>query len=148
MAVMSGGASRTICPHLAPWWEGPLMWLHMECCCSFLSATKATCFYFLRLRSLFLWTIKEHGEVCNVWNEWHERQPAKHKLERTLPTRHWAKCIVLSCIMYLYSSGLKETKCISHPCCLCPYNTTAHTHSSVALCKHIQIHDMYTFSTL
>lgn len=25
------------------------MWLHMECCCSFLSATKATCFYFLRL---------------------------------------------------------------------------------------------------
>lgn len=25
------------------------MWFHQECCCSFLSATKATCFYFLRL---------------------------------------------------------------------------------------------------
>lgn len=25
------------------------MWLHMECCCSFLPTTKATCFYFLRL---------------------------------------------------------------------------------------------------
>lgn len=51
---MSGGASRTVCPHLAPWREGPLMWLRMECCCSFLSATKATCFYFLKIGPCYL----------------------------------------------------------------------------------------------
>lgn len=79
MADVLGGASRTACPYLAPRRGRSLMWPCMECCCSFLSSTKATCFYFLRLVPVTLncRRSKVRYALCDVSGT--SAKPAKYK---------------------------------------------------------------------
>lgn len=130
---MSGGASRTVCPHLAPWRGGPLMWLHLECCCSFLPATKATCFYFLRLGPCYLelWRNRVRYVTYEMNGMNANQRKASQRGVCQLGTLPIVLLFARLCIYIQMILGWEKLS--SYSFCLCLYKSTAHifTHSSV-----------------